>query len=81
MHFDIMNESNAFENARRTFEKEQDFYQPEIELSQSSNSKLSILDEELLNLDNLHGIPKAKSSVYINKNNHARLTSVRKIKE
>jgi uncharacterized protein YajQ (UPF0234 family) len=66
MHFDIMNESNAFENARRTFEKQQDFYQPEIELGQSSNNKLSVLDEELLNLDNLHGIPKSKSSFYPN---------------
>ena len=37
MHFDIMNEDNAFENARRTFEKEQDFYQPEIEFEQRDN--------------------------------------------
>jgi hypothetical protein len=29
MHFDIMNEPDAFEDARRTFEKEQDFFQPE----------------------------------------------------
>ena len=55
-----MNEPDAFEDARRTFEKEQDFFQPEQNLAHKDKSKLSVLDEELLNLDTLH---KVKSTV------------------
>jgi len=69
MHFDIMNEGNAFENARRTFENEQQFYQPEVEIYQRDSSKLSVLDEELLNLDQFNGrLNKEKSKVKTGKN-------------